>query len=197
MLIGKFEAICEDKSTVKNLELKLKTLLNLLKVLHEFTSQETLSVDESFRQRNVKQLTHISLYKSSLLSSVKSSCLYVSWFRQLLFSDFPADSTSTEIDKKLDDDTYRGNNIEKLLNVFKMLMSSISFDDWIESGEVGSELVLRSCAEVIYWPTETPAPTTMQRLIAHFQALCCDALEVRHVARRVTSKCFEQNILFF
>ena len=49
MLISKFEAICEDKSTVKSLELKLKTLLNLLKILLEFTSQETLSVDESFR----------------------------------------------------------------------------------------------------------------------------------------------------
>ena len=70
-------------------------------------------------------------------------------------------------------------------------MSSISFDDWIESGEVGSELVLQSSAEVTYWPEETAAPTTMQRLIAHFQALCCDALEVRHVAKRLTSKkCF-------
>ena len=49
MLIGKFEAICEDKSTVKCLELKLKTLLNLLKILLVLTSQETLSVDESFR----------------------------------------------------------------------------------------------------------------------------------------------------
>ena len=71
-----------------------------------------------------------------------------------------------------------------------MLMGSISFDDWIESGEVGSDLVLRSSAEVVYWPAETAAPTNMQRLIAHFQALCCDALEVRHVARRVTYKCF-------
>ena len=154
MLIGKFEVICGDENAVNNLELKLTTLLNLLKILLQFTSQETLSVDEPFRQ--------------------------------LLFSDFPVDNTSIPIDKKLDD-TYQG-NIEKLLNVFKILMSSISFDDWIESGEVSSELVLRSSLEVSYWTADTAAPSNMQRLIAHYQALCCDALEVRNVAGHVTVK---------
>ena len=162
MLIGKFEVICGDENTVKNLKLKLTTLLNLLKILLQFTSQKTLSVDEPFRQ--------------------------------LLFSDFPIDSTSIPIDKKLDD-TYQG-TIEKLLNVFKILMSSISFDDWIESGEVSSELVLRSSSEVSYWTAETAAPSNMQRLIAHYQALCCDALEVRNVAGHVTVKYISTKMIF-
>lgn len=149
-LVDNFEIICGHENTIKKPELKLTTLLNLLKILRQFTSQETLSVDETFRQ--------------------------------LLFSDLPADSSSNDIDKKQDDAYQR--NFEKLLNAFKILMSSISFDDWIESGEVSSELVLQSSAEVSYWPAETAAPSNMQRLIAHHQALCSDALEVRHVQHR-------------
>ena len=151
-LIDNFEIICGHENTIKKQELKLTTLLNLLKILLQFTSQETLSVDETFRQ--------------------------------LLFSDLPADSSPNYIDKKQDDTYHR--NFEKVLNVFKILMSSISFDDWIESGELGSELVLQNCAEVRYWPADTAAPSNMQRLIAHYQALCCEALEVRHVHRNVT-----------
>ena len=162
-LIDNFEIICGHENTIKKQELKLTTLLNLLKILLQFTSQETLSVDETFRQ--------------------------------LLFSDLPADSPPNYIDKKQDDTYHR--NFEKVLNVFKILMSSISFDDWIESGELGSELVLQSCAEVSYWPADSAAPSNMQRLIAHYQALCCEALEVRHVHRNVTLICTIVQKIFY
>ena len=153
MLIDRFEDVCGHENTIKNLNIKLTTLLNLLKILLQVTNKATTSsMDDTFQQ--------------------------------LLFSDFPGDSSPTGNDTKLDD-TYLG-SIEKLLNVFKLLMSSISFDDWIESSEVGSELVLRSSAELSYWPAETAAPSNMQRLLAHYQALCCEALEVRHVSRNVT-----------
>ena len=147
MLIDSFEVICGHQQTTNNLELKITLLLNLLKIILQFTNQETLSMDQSFQQ--------------------------------LLFSDFPGDSTLIDIDRKVDDQHFYLDNIEQLLNVFKMIMSAISFDEWIESSEVASNLVLQMSAEVRYWPVETAAPSNMQRLIAHHQALCCEALEVR------------------
>ena len=147
MLINSFEVICGHQQTTNNLELKITILLNLLKIILQFTNQETLSMDQSFQQ--------------------------------LLFSDFPGDSTLIDIDRKVDDQHFYLDNIEQLLNVFKMIMSAISFDEWIGSSEVASNLVLQISAEVRYWPVETAAPSNMQRLIAHHQALCCEALEVR------------------
>ena len=60
-------------------------------------------------------------------------------------------------------------------------MNEISFDDWIEASEMVCDTVLHNVAGagVVYWPgTDSAAPSNMQMLLAHHQALCCHAFKV-------------------
>lgn len=71
--------------------------------------------------------------------------------------------------------------IENLLIFYKKLMNEISFDDWIEASEMVCDTVLHNVAGagVEYWPgTDSAAPSNMQMLLAHHQALCCHAFKV-------------------
>ena len=84
-----------------------------------------------------------------------------------------------ELEKEVKEANSDTEMIENLLRIYKNLMNAISFDDWIESSEIVSDIVLQNEAGVEYWPTgSTGAPSNMQMLLAHHQALCCEALKV-------------------
>ena len=67
-----------------------------------------------------------------------------------------------------------------LLSLYKELMVELTVEDWLESVEVKSSVVLESSLAEQIWPEECPPPSNMQMLISHLQHDC------RHLMKNLT-----------
>jgi len=67
--------------------------------------------------------------------------------------------------------------IENLLTLYKDLMNEITIQEWMDGSDISTEKLLSNTSGVEYWPTDTAAPSNIQMLIAHTQALCCERLK--------------------
>ena len=67
-----------------------------------------------------------------------------------------------------------------LLSLYKELMVELTVEDWLESVEVKSSVVLESSLAEQIWPDESPPPSNMQMLISHLQHDC------RHLMKNLT-----------
>ena len=148
LLFTKFEKTL-DKRSGKSKEFLFTALLNVLLLMQEFVSSRTSDCNSN----------------SEHLQDV---------FHDILYCEVP------DLEKEVKE--VNSNNtemIENLLIFYKKLMTEISFDDWIESSDMNCDIVLQNDAGVEYWPVaDSAAPSNMQMLIAHHQALCCQAFEV-------------------
>ena len=134
---------------------------------------ETKSKDS--KEFRLTVLLNVLLLLQEFVNSTRSYCTepLQDVFHDILTCEAP------ELEKEVKETISNTEMIENLLRIYKNLMGAISFDDWIESSEIVSEIVLQNEVGVEYWPTgSTGAPSNMQMLLAHHQALCCEALKV-------------------
>lgn len=152
-LILKFEQLSSNAESRSAVDLNLSSLLYLTTMLHSFMRPGN-------REAGPVQF---SLDNSSP-------------YQDILFCDLPDKEAIEEFNNETNE--VDGQLVDLLMELYKAAMNQISFDVWLSGAEISSEKVLNNAAGVEFWPAESAAPSNMQMLIAHHQAVCCDIIKV-------------------
>ena len=97
-------------------------------------------------------------------------------YQDILFCDISEKETIGKFNTKTNE--VDGQLVDSVIKLYEVIMNQISFDDWLSGAEISSEKVLNNAAGLEFWPEDSAAPSNMQMLIAHHQAICCDIIKV-------------------